>query len=962
MGFFDDRGELGPPPEPFRFAGRRDPRTSQLRWVGFAALLLVVYVALNVLKSTFVDYLWFDSVGFQSVFTTVLFIKVALFFGGAAITVVVIGANVWLARRLAPRGPEESFIEEIDPEAIRRLVTVLLVAGTLFFGVVFGSIASGAWDIALSAARSTSFGQTDPQFGRDLGFYVFTLPAFHFVEGWAIGLLVVAAAAAASVYALAVSLQRFELNITAGMRTHLSIVVGLIFLLIAVNTYLSIFDLVESTSGFVFGATYTDVNARLPVRYILVALAAFTGIVTMANAFLSPSGFRAPIFAFGLWSFAGLVGGALYPTAVQSLQVEPNQRLLEAPYIQRNITATRYAYGLDRIKETPFPAALSVTQQEIDANPQTLSNIRLLDPIPLRDTFNQIQAIRPFYVFNDVDVDRYTIDGKTTQVMEAARELDATKAQSANWTSLRLQLTHGFGAVIAPVNKIGAEGLPQLLTLDIPPKSDVIPINPTGARIYFGEKTDQYIIGKSSEPEFDYPVGDGNAQTSYPENRGIKLDSPIRRLALAWELNDANLVISGQITPDSRLLMRRDIQDRVSHVAPFLRFDADPYMVVIDGRIMWIMPAYTATERMPYSQPSNGDLGRANYIRNSVQVTVDGETGDMHFYLTDAADPIVETWARIFPNLFEANAAMPAAIRAHLRYPLDLFKLQSQLYLRYHITDPSVFFIGEDLWNIPTEKFQSKEQPIQPYYVVMALPEEGPRGGVEQKVEFVLIMPFTPRNRQNTVSWLAGRSDGADFGALRAYRFPTENVVYGPAQIEARIDQNPGISSQITLWDQSGSNVIRGNLLMIPIGNSFLFVEPIYLQAQNSKLPELVRVVVANGNNIAMENTFADALDVVMGKKPSSLGAVTQTPGGVAAGAPTGPSAGNAPAPSATPRPTPAAGATPSGIPTGTIEELLRQARQSSDSTQADLDRLRAILDAIQKQIQTPTATPTPAR
>ena len=953
MGFFDDRGELGPPPEPFRIAGRgRDPRAAQLRWVGIAALGLVVYVVLNVLKSTYVDFLWFDSVQFKAVFQTTLGAQVLLFLGGAAITIVLIGANVWIARRLAPRGPEESFIEEIDPEAIRRLVTVLLVAGTLFFGVIFGSIAGGAWETALRALNVSSFGKVDALFGRDVGFYVFTLPALHYAQGWLIGVLVMSGLAAGAVYGLAISLQRFELNITGGMRVHLSIIAGLILALVAVNTYLSIFDLVESTSGFVFGATYTDVNARLPVRYLLVALAAFASVVTIANAFLSPSGFRAPIFAFGLWSFAGLVGGGLYPAVVQSLQVEPNQRLLEAPFIERNILATRYGYGIDQAKETAFPAAQSVTQKEIDAHPLTLSNIRLLDPIPLRDTFNQIQAIRQFYLFNDVDVDRYTIDGKIRQVMTSARELDIARAQTTNWTRERLQLTHGFGAVVSPVNEVGEEGLPRLFTQDIPPKSDILPITQEGARIYFGEKTNHYVVGKSSEPEFDYPVGEGNAATSYPFDRGIRLNSLLRRGALAWQLGDGNLLISGQITTESRLLMHRDIQTRIRKLAPFLRLDSDPYVVIIDGRLTWIQPAYTATERLPYSQPSNGPLGRANYIRNSVQVTVDAGTGDMHLYLIDAADPIARTYRAIFPGLFEADEAMPSAIRAHLRYPLDLFKLQSQLYLRYHITDPSVFFIGEDVWNIPTERFQSKERPIEPYYVVMALPDERPAGTTAEHVEFVLIMPFTPRNRQNTVAWMAGRSDGANLGKLRAYRFPTEDLVFGPAQIEARIDQNPGISSQITLWDQSGSEVIRGNLLMIPVGDSFLFVEPIYLQAQKSRLPELVRVVVANGNSVAMEKTFAEALDVVMGRRPSSLSGLMQTTGGVV------PAGAAAPRPGAVPAVAPPAGV-PGGtgtIPTGTIPELLRQAQQSSETSQTELNRLRAILDAIQRQIQQPPA------
>ncbi|RLT39408.1 MAG: UPF0182 family protein [Chloroflexi bacterium] len=941
MGFSEDRGELGPPPEPFRFRPTAVGGSASFKWLGLAALVLVTYFAASVLKSIYVDVLWFSSVGYESIYQTGLVARIGLFIAGSIVTVIFLGGNILLARRFAPTGPEESFIEDLDPVAIRRMVTVLLVAGTLFLGVIFGSVAASGWTSILTWLNGQPFGATDAQFGHDISLYVFTLPALHFVQQWAMSLFVLSTVASAAVYALSISLQRFELQINQRMRIHLSMLVAAIFLAVAASTALGIFDLVGTSGGIVHGAKYADVYARLPAHYLLIALALFAAVATAVNPFLSAQGFRAPIFAIGLWAFAGLVGGQIYPQIVQSITVDPNERVREAPYIERNIAATRFAYGLDQAIETKFPAEQNVKQADLDANPETLANIRLLDPIPLRDTFNQIQAIRQFYTFNDVDVTRYTVNGKTEQVMSSARELDISKAQGTNWTRERLQLTHGYGAVIAPVNEVQAEGLPKLLTYDIPPQGSVIPISETGARIYFGELTRQYVIVNSSEPEFDYPLGSGNASTSYANDRGIALNSYLRRAMLAWELGDTNLLISGQITSDSRLLMVRQIQERMQKVAPFLVLDSDPYAVVIDGRLMWMQSAYTTSSRFPYAQPG-GVLGDTNYIRNSVQITVDAQTGDMHFYQIDAQDPVAATWGKIFPGLFEANDALPASVRAHMRYPLDLFKIQSQIYLRYHITDPSVFFIGEDVWNIPAEKKQTKEQPIEPYYVTMALPEAQQAG--TKQVEFVVIMPFTPRNRQNTVAWLAGRSDGANYGKLRAYRFPTEDLVYGPAQIEARIDQNPAISQQMTLWNQSGSSVVRGNLLMIPIGTSFLFVEPIYLQADASKLPELVRVVVANGNQIAMERSFPEALDVVMGKRA--------------------PSTANSPEPTAakpgvtpTPTPTPAAGRPPTpGTPTvtpGTIEELLRQAQQSSNATQQELDRLRAILEAIQKQLQT---------
>jgi hypothetical protein len=470
------------------------------------------------------------------------------------------------------------------------------------------------------------------------------------------------------------------------------------------------------------------------------------------------------------------------------------------------------------------------------------------------------------------------------------------------------------------VNKVTPEGQPELLTKDIPPVGDTIPISPDTAQIYFGELTSQYVIVKTSEDEFDYPVGESFAPTTYQPDRGIRLSNILRRFALAWDLGDTNLLISGRIGSGSRLLMNRSLRDRIGEVAPFLTLDADPYLVVENASLMWIQDAYTTSDAFPYSQPS----GSINYIRNSVKITVDAITGDMVFYLVDEDDPIVRTWAKIFPDLFTPFDEMPASIRSHLRYPEDLFRLQSERYLKYHITNPDVFFIGEDIWNIPTEKFRQQEQPVEPYYVIMTLPGE-------EREEFVLILPFTPRNKQNTIAWLAGRSDGQFLGALRAYRFPTDTLVFGPAQIEALIDQDTGISQQLTLWDQSGSEVIRGNLLMIPIGESFIYVEPIYLQAETGRFPELKRVVVANGNKIAMESTFQASLDVVFGRRASTLPGAGQFTSG--------------PTPAASPTPAPGAAA-----PTGELGDLLNQATDAADAAQREINRLRDILDAIRQQ------------
>lgn len=925
MGFFEDRDDVGPPPDPFRIGRGNDLRFPiPLRWIGLIAALLIAFVVLNVAKSVYVDLLWFESVGFDALFREVLLTRVVLFVLGAVVAGVTLGVNVWAARRLAPRGFEESFIEDVDPEAIRRIVQVALIAATLFLAVVFGVVAAGAWETILSWQNGVSFGLDDPAFDRDISFYLFDLPAYHLIQGWLLGLLVVATLGAGAVYGLSFSLQQFTLNVTTGMRIHLSVLVGLILFVITFGTWLSIFDLATSPAGIVTGATYTDINARLPVRWVLIALGAFAGLATIVNAFISNQ-YRVPIFAVGLWAVAGIVGGLVYPNFVQSFQVDPNELEKESQFIGRNITFTRVGFGLEDIEVINFPAEATVTEAEIAANPATISNIRLLDSRPLKDTFNQIQSIRPLYLFNDVDTDRYVIDGNLAQVMLSARELDLRRAQSSGdsgWTRERLQLTHGYGAVVAPVSEVTPEGLPALITQDIPPQGEAIPITEDGARIYFGELTNHYVIVDTNVAEFDYPQGAEFAETFYEPDAGISLGNFLRRFALFWDLGDTNLLISGQLGSDSRVLLNRSLRQRIPKVAPFLSLDTDPYLVVDEGRLLWIQDAYTTSSRFPYSE----HLGEINYIRNSVKVVVDALTGDMTFYLMDPDDPIAATWAKIFPALFTSLDEMPPNILAHLRYPEDLFRIQSEQYLAYHITDPQVFFVGEDVWNVPTEKFRQQEQLVEPYYVVMTLPGE-------TKEEFVLILPFTPRSKQNTIAWLAGRSDGDNYGKLRAYRFPTDDLVVGPAQIEARIDQTTGISQQLTLWDQSGSEVIRGNLLMIPIGDSFLYVEPIYLQAETSRFPELKRVVVANGDTIAMEPTFEAALEVVFGQRASTL------PGAEPGGAAITP-------PSAQPTPRPPA-ATTGPLPADLLG-LLSEAQAASDGAQAELDRLRSILEAIE--------------
>ncbi|MEX2229360.1 MAG: UPF0182 family protein [Dehalococcoidia bacterium] len=829
------------------------------RWVAFAAAALAALVLASVLRSLYVDWLWYDSVGFLDVYRRMLIVRVSLFVGGFLLSVAVMGVNVALAYRLAPRAREVSFLPEVDVALIRQIVAVTLAIAVLLLALIFGAVAAAGWQTVALWLNGRSFGIDDPQFGRDLSFYTFTLPALQWLRGWILGVLGAGALAATGVYALTLTLQGTG-AITRGMRLHGSALAALVVLALAAGSYLRIFDLLNAADGIVYGATYADIHARVPVLTVLAIFGAFAALAVVAHGFLA-TGFRLPLALVGLSALFAVIGGVVYPQLVQTFRVQPNELDRERAYIERNIAFTRAAWGLDRIEESPFPAAPTVTAEEVDANRPTVDNIRLLDPRPLRDTMNQVQSIRPLYYFHDIDVDRYELGGRIRQVMISARELDIERTENVNWTREHLQLTHGFGAVITPAHDVATEeGLPLLLTSDIPPRGDEIPITVDGARIYFGELTDHYVIVNSDEQEFDYPSGPVFAETRYAEDRGIRLSSPFRRLLLAWEFGDLNLLISDRIHAESRILMRRAVQQRIATVAPFLRLDADPYLLVHDGELHWIQDAYTTSARYPYSQPRDG----INYIRNSVKILLHARTGDMRFFLIDAQDPVARTWARFLPGLFESDSAMPDFMRSHLRYPSGIFGLQADLYRRYHIIEPAVFFAGEDIWDIPMEKLHRQEQPIEPYYVVMVLP------GEEQE-EFVLMRPFTPRNKQNAVAWMAGRSDGEHHGQLRAFRFPTDMLVFGPAQIEARIDQDPVISPQLSLWDQLGSEVIRGNLLMIPIGRSFLFVEPVYLQSDASRLPELKRVIVATGSRIAMEPSFEQALDVVLDRAAPSM-------------------------------------------------------------------------------------------
>lgn len=920
-----DDGSLGPPPPIFQIGRRERLPRGISRLLVALVVVFVIYTCLSIGKSIYADGVWFGSLGFASVYRIEIVTQVWLFLVGAAFFLALILGNVWLARRLAPRGYEESFISELDPATLRRIVSIGLVAASLFLAVIFASGASSEWATVLRFLHAVPFGLKDPAFKRDVGFFVFTLPMFDFLQSWLLGAVVMTFIAVLGIYAFTFSLQNFSVRISKGIRAHVGAMLIILLALFIWGYVLSIFELDFSTNGVVFGAMYTDVHARLPAYALVIALAALAALLIFID--ILREGFVLATAGIAVWLAALIFGLGIYPASVQRLSVQPNELNKEQQYIQRNIDMTRIGYGLNDISTQEYPANVSVTQAQVAANSATTQNIRLWDPRPLLQTYSQLQEIRPLYVFPDVTVDRYTLNGQYREVTLSPRELDQDNVPSnaKSWVNLKTIFTHGYGAVLSPVNEVASSGLPQLFLKDIPPTGEPALTTP---QIYYGQQTNSYVIVRTRSQEFDYPAANGDQFTVYSADSGVQLDSLLRRFAYAWDLGDPNILISDLITPQSRLLLRRNIDDRISTIAPFLQLDPDPYLVISNGQMYWIQDAYTATDQFPYSQPNDAGL---NYIRNSVKIVVNAYSGETTFYLNDPSDPIIQTYASIFPKLFQPLSNMPPDLQAHLRYPEMLFEVQSDSYRSYHMTDARTFYNKEDLWDIPQEVLNQSGQTdvVQPYYVIMQLPGES-------QEEFVLIRPFTPANKPNAVAFFAGRSDAENRGKALVYTFPKSIQVFGPSQIEARIDQTPAISAQFSLWNQSGSHVVRGNLLMIPIAGSYLYVEPIYLQAEQSQLPELQEVIVVNGEQVAMEPTLDASLDAVFAATPSSPATTT-----AATGPPAGPAAGApAPAPVAS---TPAAGSvTAQGpLPSPTATSVAGLAQEASQDYNQAQDRLK---------------------
>ncbi|HEY3779014.1 MAG TPA: UPF0182 family protein [Rhizomicrobium sp.] len=851
------------------------------------AIIVACLVALGLASSFLVDQAWFSSLGFWAVFWTTIIAKSALFAAVFVVTAAILWANGALAIRFGgPRAylrpvamPWDSLASNQLPAQIDRLMRRLpwrsmVAIAALVVAVLVALGWTGNWSLVLGYIFQAPYGRSDPLYGLDFSFYLFALPLFVALKDWMLLVLVLSAIFAGIVYRArgGIAFDARRRFISPAAAVHGSILLGLFFLVEAWSFYLDRYLLLYDDNGVVVGAGYTDVHVRLPILILLVVLCCAAAFASFVNVRMRS--LRIPIASVAVVFVTWLVLLPLATALFQRVIVKPNELQLEQPYIGRNIALTREAYKLRNIMVKPFTAEQSLTSQSLADDRATIDNIRLWDTQPLLDTYSQLQEIRTYYKFNDADIDRYVLGGAYQQVTLSARELESTllPPNAQTWVNLHVLFTHGNGVVMSPVTRTTPEGLPIFYLKDIPPVATGGP--PVGEpRIYFGEGDAPYAIVKTTTPEFDYPKGSENVYRAYEGADGVPIGSLASRALFAWYFGDANILLSQYVTPASRILFRRNIQERVSAIAPFLSLDHDPYIVVSGGRLYWIQDAYTTSSWFPYAQRSED--GTTNYIRNSVKIVIDAYEGTVDFYVSDPADPIVETWRRIFPALFKPFAAMPADLKVHTRYPEDLFLIQAQLYRAYHMGAPEVFYNREDLWQFPRQPNGSDEDSgdsrMSPYYINMRLPGE-------TRTEFFLMIPMVPSQRENMIAWLAARCDAPDYGKLIVYEFPKEKLVYGPFQIEALINQNTEISQQITLWNQSGSRVIRGNLLVIPIGNSILYVTPLYLRAQSGQLPELKRVIAIYGDRVVMEQTLAGALAALF-KAP----AVPTTPAPAAA-------------------------------------------------------------------------------
>ncbi len=909
--------------------------------LGVLLLVLVLFAGAGVNFLT--DLTWYRSVGYDGVFWTRVGTQLGLFFGGALVVLAVLGANIWLAGRFAPPpveggpnrlrelferfgeattstelgrrrgpgrggglgafdvfghpprrpgatdesegtgsfGPARTVLGSPEMPDLTPIFRWVLVGVALLAALAIAGGLAGHWETLLLWQHRVTFAPpgaapvTDPIFGRDIGFFLFELPVFRLGQATINGLILASLVVSIGRYLIAAA--RGAASFPSGARLHLGVLVGLYLISVAAGYQLDKFELAYSSNGVVAGVSYTDQAARFLSFDALTVIAALTAAFVIGGAFtrmLWPIG-----LGLAVWIGASVVLGTLYPEAIQRFTVTPNEYAQEQPYIQNNMAMTRLAYGLNQWDTSNYQGTAPLTADALSDDATTFQNARLWDYRPLGATLDQLQTVRQYYDFYDVDTDRYVIDDNERQVMLSAREMALDKNPLANtWVNSRIVFTHGYGLAMVPVNAVTSEGLPQLIVKDLPTVSSAGAPDVKEARIYFGERPSDYVLVGARQAEFDYPIGREEATgadttTRWTGTTGISLGSTLDRLLFAIRFRDLNLLISDQITAQSQLLFHRSLGDRVNLIAPFLSFDKDPYLVVTqEGRLVYIQDAYTTSDRFPHAQPFDpSTLGEAsglrgssfNYIRNSVKIVQDAYDGTLTFYAADPSDPILRAYEGVFPGLFKPLDEMPAELRAHLRYPEELFNVQTRTFARYHVTNPQSLYNNDDLWTVPALTNAQNQLPEEAYYVIMRMPGE-------TAPEFLLLQPMVPAQRPNMIAWIAARNDGAAYGGVRVYQFPRDTSIYGPTQIEARIDQDPTISAQLTLWGQVGSTVIRGNLIVVPVQDSLIYLEPIYLQSTASAFPEFTKIVVATPTTIVWGDTLSEALQLVLAGGPSA--------------------------------------------------------------------------------------------
>jgi uncharacterized membrane protein (UPF0182 family) len=821
-------------------------------------LLAVLVLVVPTLVRLAAEWPWFTSLGYGRVFTTRLVAGGLLGLGVGAVAFAFLYANLRFAQRgVVPNPLVVQLNTAAPPVDVTRLARRLALPAALGLALLFAIGASAGWLRVLQFLHRTPFGATDPVFGRDLAYYVFTVPLVGAALGLVSTLTLLALVATVALYVLRRDVVAFQRNVTVepSARLHLAGLIALLFLVAAVRVYfVRLPGLLYSTTGPLVGASFADLHATL-IGLRLAGIAALVGAALVLWGATSRRLARHTALAVVIYLGVSLLGVTVYPAVVQRLVVAPNELVKETPQLAYHIAATRRAWGLDSVVTRDLTGEARLTERDIRANRPTIDNVRLWDRDPLLQTFGQLQEIRTYYDFVSVDDDRYMIDGQYRQVLLSPRELNSASLPTRTFINERLTFTHGMGLTLGPVNQVTEEGLPVLFIKDVPPVSSVS-LRVTRPEIYFGELTDSWVFANTGQREFDYPSGDENIFASYQGSGGVRVGSFLRRLVLATYFRSLKVLLSSDITNDSRALYVRNIRQRARMALPFLIFDGDPYIVIdAGGRLRWILDAYTATSRYPYAQPlANG----VNYMRNSVKVVIDAFDGSVTAYLADPADPLVRTFAKIFPGIFQPLDSMPADLRAHLRYPEDLFRVQSDMYATYHMAEPEIFYHREDQWQKPVLSIAPERAEMFLRHMVMRLPEE-------RQAEFILMVPFTPRGKDNLASWMVARNDGDRYGELVVYRFPKQSLVFGPTQIVNRINQDTEIARQVSLWDQGGSQVIRGNLLVIPIEESLIYVMPLYLRAQGGRIPELKRVVVAHENRVVMEETLEEGLAQLFG-------------------------------------------------------------------------------------------------